>query len=152
MSKFGGVQVGEVYIVFIGEQIKEREWLLRRKPRFNDMIILSHQSPRMNNNSLFQYIPLNQSENSCFYIKDQDIQIHFHHRTLQIFSSKRELTEVEVYEILSHFVLIEGGRVKLLGRMPLTKPSHIKRNRWRIRPRRIHLHINEGKGMYFINR
>lgn len=144
--------MGEVYIVFIGEQIKEREWLLGRKPRFNDMIILSHQSPRMNQNSLFHYIPLNQSENSCFYIKDQDIQINFHHRTLQIFSSKHELTEVEVYEILSHFVLIEGGRVKLLGRMPMTKPSHMKRIRWRTRPRRIHLHINEGKEMYFINR
>ncbi|NRD77143.1 hypothetical protein HPT25_06490 [Bacillus sp. BRMEA1] len=105
-------------LIFIGEMSKKSGLKILRKPKFSDAVLLSHQSPQLMSNSPYQTIHLCEEGHNSIYLCDRDIQIICFPKSIQIIQENRELTEEEVYDAVTNFVLMEGKKVTFLGRFP----------------------------------
>jgi hypothetical protein len=108
-------------LIFIGEMSKKAEVRITRKPGFSDAALLSQQSPQLLKNSPYQTIRLSDEGNNSICFCDKDIQITYHPRSLEIIEENRELSEEEVLDVVTNFILKEGNRFTVLGTFPNRK-------------------------------
>ncbi|MBU8915071.1 hypothetical protein [Neobacillus sp. 114] len=113
----------KTFLVIVGEQISSKEWRLKRKPNFIDVFILSRQLSNTTLNPSYQYIPLENGGIMPINFCDQDFQIIYIENKIQILVGENEILEEEIFEILSHFVLVEGTKVTALRYFPFEKTS-----------------------------
>lgn len=121
----------KTFLVIVGEQISSKEWRLKRKPNFIDVFILSLQLSHTTMNPSYQYIPLENGGKMPINFCDQDFQIIYNKNKIQILVGENGLPEEVIYEILSHFVLIEGTIVTALRHFPFEKTSLLIRKKRR---------------------
>ncbi|WP_423800072.1 hypothetical protein [Neobacillus sp. SAB-20_R2A] len=121
----------KTFLVIVGEQISSKEWRLKRKPSFIDIFILSFQLPHTTMNPSYQYIPLENGGKMPINFCEQDFQIIYNENKIQILVGEKDLPEEVIYEILSHFVLIDGSKVTALRHFPFEKTSLLVRKKRR---------------------
>lgn len=117
-------------LVFIGEMSRKEKVRIKRKPGFSDAALLSRQSPQPSKSSPYQTIRLNDEGNNSICFCDNDIQITYNHRSLQI-EGNRKLSEEEVYDAVTNFILKEGNRATVLGTFPKRKQKRDNRKKFR---------------------
>lgn len=121
----------KTFLVIVGEQISSKEWRLKRKPSFIDVFMLSLQLSHTTMNPSYQYIPLENGVKMPINFCDQDFQIIYNENKIQILVGEKDLQKEVIYEILSHFVLIEGSKVTALRHFPFENTSLLIRKKRR---------------------
>ncbi|WP_251552295.1 hypothetical protein [Neobacillus muris] len=125
-------------LVFIGEKTNNGEWRITRTPETNDLALLLFQSPH--EKSTYQFIPLSHNEDPWIYFYNTNIQMTCQNQSLLVFEGDPELTEEQVFELMSSFALKDRNRIAFLRLFPNSKYRPKKRKTARI--------VSEEKPLY----
>ncbi|PGV51420.1 hypothetical protein [Bacillus sp. AFS037270] len=122
-------------LMFIGEIINNQEIRITRKPSIYDVFLLSEKSfstfPSSMNLS-YQSVPLEEQANISIHINCYHIILSYQHNSLQIAESSKILTEEEVIEVFTNFIVKKGDRSTYLGTSPYCKKRPRKKKKERI--------------------
>ena len=122
-------------LMFIGEIINNQEIQITRKPSIYDAFLLSEKTfstfPSSMNPS-FQSVPLEEHANISIHINCYHIILSYQHNSLQIAESSKILTEEEVVEVFTNFIMKKGDRITYLGTSPYRKTRPRKKKKERI--------------------
>ncbi|TWD99396.1 hypothetical protein FB550_10731 [Neobacillus bataviensis] len=122
-------------LIFIGEIINSQEIRITRKPSIYDAFLLSEKSfstfPSSMNPS-YQSVPLVEQANISIHINCYHIILSYQHNSLQIAESSKILTEEEVIEVFTNFIVKKGDRITFLGTSPHRKTRPRKKKKERI--------------------
>ena len=136
MSLLGVLCLKYSRLMFIGEIIGSQEIRIRRKPSIYDAIILSNRSPLSDFPSSmsrpYQSIPLEEESKILIHMSNYQILLSYRNHSLHLAESSKALTEEEVLEVLTNFIVMTGESVIVLGTSPYCKTRSRKRKKERI--------------------
>ncbi|MCM3729626.1 hypothetical protein M3226_29050 [Neobacillus cucumis] len=122
-------------LIFIGEIINSQEIRITRKPSIYDAFLLSEKSfstfPSSMNPS-YQSVPLEEQANISIHTNCYHIILSYQHNSLQIAASSKKLTEEEVIEVFTNFIVKKGDRFTYLGTSPYRKTRQRVKKKERI--------------------
>ncbi|MEH7545918.1 MULTISPECIES: hypothetical protein [Bacillaceae] len=122
-------------LMFIGEIINSQEIRITKKPSIYDAFLLSEKTfstfPSSMNDS-YQSVPLEEQANISIHIKSYHIILSYEHNSLRIAESSKILTEEEVVQVFSNFIMKKGDRITYLGTSPYRKTRPRKKKKERI--------------------
>ncbi|MEH7119911.1 hypothetical protein V7128_21180 [Neobacillus vireti] len=124
-------------LIFIGEIIGSQEIRIRRKPSIYDAFLLSKRSPLSDFPSSmsrpYQSIPLEEEFKILIHMSNHyRILLSYRNHSLHLAESSKALTEEEVLEVFTNFIVMTGGSVIALGTSPFCKTRSRKRKKERI--------------------
>lgn len=122
-------------LIFIGEIINSKEIRITRKPSIYDAFLLSEKSFSTFPSSMkpsYQSVPLEEQANISIHINCYHIILSYQHNSLQIAESSKILTEEEVIEVFTNFIVKKGDRITFLGTSPHRKTRPRKKKKERI--------------------
>ena len=118
--------VEENSIIFIVNPSSRRKKRFNYKPSFFDAVQLSTRSPQTYEVTPYQSIPFHKKAIIPILSFNSDIHIMYEKHSLQIYKENNDLTEKEVFEILTRFAIKEGNRVSFLADFPNGKKRQAK--------------------------
>ena len=119
-------------LMFIGEVIGSREIRITKKVSIHDAIILLEKSfpnfPSSMDES-YQSIPLEELADILIHLNHYHILLSYQQNSLQIVETSNFLTEEEIFEVLTNFIVRIGDKLTYLGTFPYSKARCRKRKK-----------------------
>ena len=122
-------------LMFIGEMISSQEIRITRKPSLYDAFLLSDESISAFPTSLsesYQSIPLVEQANLSIHIQNYQIVLSYQQNSLQITKTGENLSEEEVLEVFTNFIVRVADKVTYLGTSPYRKKRSQRKKKDRI--------------------
>lgn len=119
-------------LMFIGEVIDSREIRITKKVSIHDAIILLDKSiptiPTTLDES-YQSIPLEEQANILIHLNHYNILLSYQQHSLQIVETSNFLTEEEILDVFTNFIVKIGDKLTCLGTFPYSKARCRKRKK-----------------------
>ncbi|MEH7096857.1 hypothetical protein [Neobacillus vireti] len=122
-------------LMFIGEMINSQEIRITRKPCLYDAYLFTDESFSAFPSSLsesYQTIPLVEQANLSIHIQNYQIVLSYQQNSLQITKSGEILSEEEVLEVFTYFIVRVAEKVTYLGTTPYRKKRSQRKKKERI--------------------
>ncbi|MBT2657890.1 hypothetical protein J7E81_22055 [Bacillus sp. ISL-18] len=122
-------------LMFIGEMISSQEIRITRKPSLYDAFLLSDESFPATPPSLsesYQSIPLVQQASLLIHIQNYQIVLSYQQSSLQITKTGEILSEEEVLEVFTNFIVRVADKVSYLSTSPYRKKRSQRKKKQRI--------------------
>ena len=122
-------------LMFIGEMISSQEIRITRKPSLYDAFLLSDKTfpafpPSLSES--YQSIPLVEQANLLIHIQNYQIVLSYQQCSLQITKTGEILSEEEVLEVFTNFIVRVADKVSYLGTSPYRKKRSQRKKKQRI--------------------